>query len=67
MKSPEELTPAIEACLRNAEKLIATDKASAAPGRSWRNVWGNLILRLISDVRDFRIDPLNRRVCIGGQ
>ncbi|MGA9542746.1 MAG: AbiV family abortive infection protein [Candidatus Sulfotelmatobacter sp.] len=32
MKSPEEFTPAIQACLRNAEKLIAAAKASAVPG-----------------------------------
>jgi AbiV family abortive infection protein len=32
MKNPEELMPAIEACLQNAEKLIAAAKASSVPG-----------------------------------
>jgi AbiV family abortive infection protein len=32
MKSPEEFTPAIEACLQNAEKLITASKATAVPG-----------------------------------
>jgi len=32
MKTPEEFTPAIEACLQNAERLIAAAKASAVPG-----------------------------------
>jgi hypothetical protein len=31
MKSPEEFPPSIEACLQNAEKLIAAAKASAVP------------------------------------
>jgi AbiV family abortive infection protein len=31
MKSPEELMSSIEACLQNAEKLIAAAKASAVP------------------------------------
>jgi AbiV family abortive infection protein len=32
MKSPEEFKPPIEACLQNAEKLIASAKATALPG-----------------------------------
>jgi AbiV family abortive infection protein len=32
MKSPEEFKPSIEACLQNAEKLIAAANASAVPG-----------------------------------
>jgi hypothetical protein len=32
MKSIEDITPAIEACLQNAESLIVAAKASAAPG-----------------------------------
>jgi AbiV family abortive infection protein len=32
MKSPEEFMPSIEACLQNAEKLIAAAKVSAVPG-----------------------------------
>jgi AbiV family abortive infection protein len=32
MKTSEEFMPAIEACLQNAEKLIASSKASAVPG-----------------------------------
>jgi len=32
MKRPEEFMPAIEACLQNAEKLIASAKSSAVPG-----------------------------------
>jgi len=32
MKSLEEITPAIEACLQNAERLIGTAKTAAIPG-----------------------------------
>jgi hypothetical protein len=32
MRSPEEFMPAIEACLQNAEKLVAASKATAVPG-----------------------------------
>jgi AbiV family abortive infection protein len=32
MKKPEEFTPAIAACLQNAEKMIAAAKACAQPG-----------------------------------
>ncbi|MGA8086354.1 MAG: AbiV family abortive infection protein [Terracidiphilus sp.] len=32
MKSPAEFTPAIEACLQNAEKLISAAHTSAVPG-----------------------------------
>jgi AbiV family abortive infection protein len=32
MKSPEEFMPTIEACLQNADNLIAAAKASAVPG-----------------------------------
>jgi AbiV family abortive infection protein len=32
MKKPEEFTPAIEACLQNAERMIAAAKACAKPG-----------------------------------
>ncbi len=32
MKSMEEVTPAIEACLQNAEKFVIAAKASAVPG-----------------------------------
>jgi AbiV family abortive infection protein len=32
MKSLEEVTPAIEACLQNAERLIVTAKNAAVPG-----------------------------------
>jgi AbiV family abortive infection protein len=32
MKKPEEFTPAIEACLQNAERMVAAAKACAKPG-----------------------------------
>jgi len=32
MKKPEEFTPAIEACLQNAERMIAAANACAKPG-----------------------------------